>query len=136
MNQLKYIKSLVEEYTGEDLNDISRKREVVSARWMYCYLAKSHTHYSDKVIGHPIKRDRASVICAYQRFMNRLRWEPKTAEIYNTLDELIKAEITNQTPKVNGIIQMLPKAGVDVVEQVYKLLRREKLNKKRALKYA
>lgn len=62
MNQLKYIKSLVEEYTGEDLNDISRKREVVSARWMYCYLAKSHTHYSDKVIGHPIKRDRASVI--------------------------------------------------------------------------
>jgi chromosomal replication initiation ATPase DnaA len=68
----KYIKSGLSEIlsnvsyiTGiktDDIKDGTRKREIVEARFFYCYRARRYTKHTFESIGRLINRDHASVL--------------------------------------------------------------------------
>ena len=55
-----------------------RKREIVTARHLFCYFAKLMTNKSLKDIGCYIDRDHATVLCAIRKIKNLLSYDKGT----------------------------------------------------------
>lgn len=125
---LKQIKEMVEQETGiADLSIISKAREHVIPRGIFCALAYKHTEETYRQIGRTIKRHYATVLYSLNSIESHLRYEPELREIYHRLDEEIrKKRLKTPTEDYRKIMQdilnNLPenkyKKAVEVLEQL------------------
>ncbi|GHT20605.1 hypothetical protein AGMMS4957_08010 [Bacteroidia bacterium] len=88
------IQDVVSNYFKVNLNDIhslSRKREIVQARQVAMFLAKTHTKYSYAYIGNAIgKRDHATVTHACKSIENDLSTDRTFKAKMQTLEGMLK----------------------------------------------
>ena len=91
--RLEKIKEAVEIQIDEQLNNKTRKREMVYARAVYFKLCKQHTRASLSRIGKSVEKDHATVlhgIKIYNDLIEKYEDLSEYREMYNMLDKIIK----------------------------------------------
>lgn len=67
----------------------TRKREIVDARHIYCYIAKRETSLSLSKIGEPINRDHTSVLHAIKKIRNLKNNNKQIRNLINEIESRI-----------------------------------------------
>lgn len=132
MKDLKRIKQLIITHTGLPIDEKGNwNRDYTTARYMFYFLARKYTHYSDKLIANEVQVNRATVVNGISLFEDRMKYEPEMRKVYDTVEATIKSEIKQAKPKVNNIIAMLPKTETETIIKVYRMLKKEQHAKRK-----
>lgn len=65
--EIEYLKKIVEEVTGCDVNEKTRKREVVEARMIYYSILVDYARFTLTKIGKSVGKDHATVLYNYRQ---------------------------------------------------------------------
>lgn len=81
--------------TPDDIMGISRDRAFVTARHLYCFIARKHTTYSMGAIGEIIGRDHSTVVYAWSKVYDEMEFYPEIREAYSKVVSILEKEIAN-----------------------------------------
>lgn len=134
MKDLEKIKALVIKHTKLDINNNGVfDRHTTSARYIYYFLCKKYTHFSDTAIADSVDLNRVTVFKALQIFDERMRWEPLLMKVMQDIETILQKEYRNMQPRVNSIITMLSRTDAETVDKIHKMLRKERREKLKEL---
>jgi hypothetical protein len=119
--QLHYVLMIVCMYTGisEDvLKSETRVSEVVTARHLFCYVAKNHvSKFSEESIAKVINRDRSNVYNCVKKICDRIdtdiEFAKKVAKLVISFNGDVKV-----SPKSNGAFNQKQQSYADLVDHL------------------
>lgn len=97
------IKEIVETETRIDLNNKSRRTELVYTRAMYYNLCREYTLHSLDVIGKSVDKNHATVIHGLKLYRDWIdQHEERYIQIYERIDKLVSREFKKENQKYKG----------------------------------
>jgi|TARA_R100000482_G_scaffold124922_1_gene79929 hypothetical protein len=95
---IKNIKKIVEEETGYDLLNKSRKQELVYARAMYYKLCREYSLNSLQTIARSVNKNHATVLHGIKLFDNWIcKHDKRYSKIYKNIDEKIEYKFKRES---------------------------------------
>jgi len=86
---LKYIRTVVEEVTRQDISRACRDNEVVLARYVYFYICRSLTRCSYSKIGQSVNKDHATVLHGVRKMNDWLEIDKTVRALYDAVMDVI-----------------------------------------------
>lgn len=100
---IEKIKEIVETETGINLNNKSRKTELVYTRAMYYNLCREYTLHSLEVIGKSVDKNHATVLHGLKLYSDWIeQHEERYIQSYERIDKLVSREFKRENQKYRG----------------------------------
>jgi len=97
------IKEIVETETGIELNNKSRRTELVYTRAMYYNLCREYTLHSLEVIGKSVDKNHATVLHGLKLYRDWIeQHEERYIQAYERIDKLVSIEFKKENQKFKG----------------------------------
>jgi len=97
------IKEIVETETGIELNNKSRRTELVYTRAMYYNLCREYTLHSLDVIGKSVDKNHATVLHGLKLYRDWIeQHEERYIQSYERIDKLVSREFKRENQKYRG----------------------------------
>ena len=96
---LATIKQHVSTFCKCDISQVSRKRNIVYARWMYFKLCRKYTKKPLKDIAKSLNMNHATVLHGLRNFDLLLHYEPQYVKIYEDIKYIMNVQIKRQKGK-------------------------------------
>ena len=108
--KLKELKDLVIRKTGQNIDLVSRKTDVINARAMYFFLARRHTNYT---LGSILKSidaitNHATVLNAIKKFETYIMYDEDFNILYNDVKSVIEQYKANECDSIIDAENELP----------------------------
>ena len=92
------IKKIIKEVTGIDVNNATRRRDVVEARALYFKLVKDKYNYTLQEIGNSVNKDHATVIHALNNVDMWMRFNQDLFNKYLDCLKMLDIAVFDETP--------------------------------------
>jgi len=100
---IEKIKEIVETETGIELNNKSRRTELVYTRAMYYNLCREYTLHSLDVIGKSVDKNHATVLHGLKLYRDWIeQHEERYIQSYERIDKLVSREFKRENQKYRG----------------------------------